>query len=62
MCDGHKWADHGSRILILPLRSQPWYMQRVSQLNGEINKVNVIESHEPLRLCLEVTDGAVRQT
>lgn len=58
MCDKHKRVDHDRQNSnIAPKRSQPWYMQRVSQLNMEIIQVKVIESREPL----EVTDGAIRQ-
>lgn len=62
MCEEHKWVGHsGQNSNTAHKRSQHWYQQRLSQLNREIIKVNMIESHEPLSLCLEVTDGAVRQ-
>lgn len=68
MCEEHTWLFTQAWVgysrqnsNIAPKRFQPWYVQMVSQLNREIIQVNVIESHIPLSLCLEVTDGAVRQ-
>lgn len=62
MCDKHKWVGHSRQnSSIAPERFQPWYMQTDSQLNSEIIKVKMIKSHEPLNLCLEVTEGAIRK-